>query len=411
MMKRYVLSLLGLMAVWQLAAQQYMYLWQSGEYTKLPLTEVAELPFSAGGSRLTVAGTTYYVSAIDSLTFTAPVLDTTGKVVVRYSGGTATVSVPASVSGVTYSVSGAHVTLTSTNVTDELEFVLQGASSAGSLTYTGSYKCKFYLNGLNLTSDKGAAINLQCGKRVELILQEGTDNVLCDAAGGTQKAALYCKGHLEVEGGGALTLTGRTKHALSTNEYLQLKRTTGAVTVLSAASDGFHAGQYFQMNGGVVKIANVKGDGIQAEMTTDLTDENNGQMIIKGGSLDIDIASADVKGLKCDKDLTLTGGQIRIHVSGAGSKGFGVDGNMTVSETDNPVDIDITAAGGVYTDPVYYTKSKCMGIKVDLDLTVSAGRITVVNTGAQSYGIKVDGTYYHRGGTVNAQVTAAAVGN
>lgn len=411
MMKRYTFLLLCLVAALQAGAQQYMYLWQNGDYTKIPLSAAAEMPFSAGGTRVSINGTTYYASLIDSLTFTAPVLDTTGKVVVRYNGNTATVSVPSTVSGVTYSVSGAHVSLTSTNVTDELEYVLQGQSSAGSLTYTGSYKCKFYLNGLNLTSNQGAAIDLQCGKRIELILHEGSTNVLCDAPGGTQKAALYCKGHLEIEGSGALTLTGRAKHALSTKEYLQLKRTTGSVTVLSSENDGFHAGQYFQMNGGTVKIANVKGDGIQAEMTDDATDENNGQMIIKGGNLDLDIAAADVKGLKCDKDMTISGGQIRINVSGNGSKGIGVDGNMTVNEADNPTDIDITATGGVYTDPIYWTTSKCMGIKVDLNLTVSAGRITVVNTGAQSRGIKVDGTYYARGGTVNATVDAASTSN
>lgn len=388
-----------------------MYLWRNGDYTKIPLNTSAEMPFSAAGTRVTIGGTTYYASTIDSLTFTAPVLDTTDKVVIRYNGNNATVSVPSSVSGVTYSVSGAHVALTSTNVTDELEYVLEGKSSAGSFTYTGSYKCKFYLNSLDLTSNQGAAIDLQCGKRIELILPEGTQNTLCDAPGGTQKAALYCKGHLEIEGAGSLTLTGRTKHALSSKEYLQLKRTTGAVTVLAAESDGFHCGQYFQMNGGTVDIANVKGDGIQAEITNDPLDEKNGQMIIKGGQLNLDIAAADVKGLKCDNDLTISGGRITIAVSGAGSKGIGTDGNMVVDETDNPTDINITATGGVYTDPIYWTTSKCMGIKVDLNLTVSAGRITVVNTGEKSKGIKVDGTYYARGGTVNATIEAASTSN
>lgn len=411
MMRRYTLFLLCLVAAVQLSAQQYMYLWRNGEYTKIALNDAAEMPFSAAGTRVTIAGTTYYASTIDSLTFTAPALDLTGKVVVRYQGGTATVSVPSGVQGVTYTVDGAHVSLTSTNVTDELEYVLQGASSAGSLTYTGSYKCKFYLNGLNLTSNKGAAVDIQCGKRVELILHEGSTNTLCDAPGGDQKAALYCKGHLEIEGAGSLTLTGRTKHALSSKEYLQLKRTTGAVTVLAAEGDGFHCGQYFQMNGGDVKIARVKGDGIQAEITNDPLDEKNGEMIIKGGKLDLDIAADDVKGLKCDQDMTISGGQIDITVSGAGSKGIGVDGNMTVNENDNPTDIQILATGGVYTDPVFLLTSKCMGIKVDLDLTVSAGRITVKNTGDQSRGIKVDGTYYALGGTVDATVDAAATAN
>lgn len=407
-MRRYTLFLLLLVAAIQLSAQQSMYLWRNGDYTRIPLSGAAEMPFSAAGTRVTIAGTTYYASTIDSLTFTAPELDVKDKVVVRYQGGTATVSVPSGVQGVTYKVDGAHVALTSTNVTDELEYVLQGQSSAGSLTYTGSYKCKFYLNGLNLTSNKGAAVDIQCGKRIELVLNEGSTNVLCDAPGGEQKAALYCKGHLEIGGFGTLILTGRTKHALATKEYLQLKRTTGAVIVVAAESDGFHCGQYFQMNGGTVKIDNVKGDGIQAEETKDPLDENNGEMIIKGGRLELDIPGDDVKGLKCDQNMTISGGQIDITVSGAGSKGIGVDGNLVINEDNNPTDINVLATGGVYTDPILLTTSKCMGIKVDLDLTVSAGRITVKNTGDKSRGIKVDGTYYARGGTVNATVDAAA---
>ncbi len=405
-MKRLFTLLTLLSLLLPAAAQQYMYLWQKGTYTRLSLAEVAEMPVTTAGTRITIGGTTYYTAAIDSLTFVNPDVYKP-KVVVTYNGNTASVEIPASVKGVTYTVDGAHVALTNTNVTEELDFVLQGTSSAGSLLYTGSYKCNIHLNGLNLTSDRAEAINIDCGKRIGLVLTEGTENVLCDAAGGLHKAALYCRGHLEVEGSGSLTLTGRTKHALGTNEYLQLKRSTGTIHVLAAEGDGVHAGQYFQMNGGNVTIhEGVKGDGIQAEATKDLLDELNGQMLFKGGVLTINLPGADVKGLKCDSLLSVLGGQMHITVTGDGSRGISTNGAMIVNETENPTNIYIRNSGNVYLDPVTLKDSKSTGIKVDLDFTIDAGTVTVEHSGNKSRGIKIDGNYYNNGGTVNAEIKA-----
>ena len=42
-------------------------------------------------------------------------------------------------------------------------------------------------------------------------------------------------------------------------------------------------------------------------------------------------------------------------------------------------------------------------------MTVGGGRIKVVNTGKESSGIKVAGTYTKTGGTVEAQVEAGVV--
>ena len=390
-------------------AQQYFYMWQDGNYTRFDRSQVGEMPFTVMGSYLNIGGVAYDVLTIDSLTFTAPVLDLSDKVVVRYAGNTASVTVPAGVSGVTYQIQGAHVTLTSANTVDELEYVLQGESSDGSLLYYGDYKCKFYLNGLDLTSAKGAAVDLQCGKRIELILQEGKDNYLKDCAGGVQKAALNCDGHLEIEDGGTLTVAGKTGHAIRSNEYLRIKRTAGRVVVTEAVKDGLHCGQYFQMNGGYVSVSGSQGDCIQAELTKNPQDEFNGQLFIKGGKLDLTVAGNDMKGLKSDRNMTISGGEINIKVPGNGSKGISSDVHLFVNETDAPVSIDIQATGDTFLDAATGDVKKCMGIKVDFNMTVGGGRIKVVNTGKESSGIKVAGTYTKTGGTVEAQVEAGVV--
>lgn len=370
-------------------AQEQIRIWQSGNDTRLTTTE---MPFSDDGSTFTVGDLTFDTSTVDSITVVHTVY-------VTFSGETATIDL-GHAPDVVATTDGAHVSIVSTNTKSELEFVLQGESSQGSLTYTGSLKCKFYLNGLNLTSDRGAAIDIQCGKRVDLILVSGTDNYLTDAAGGTQKAALYCKGHLEVEGSGSLTVKGNTKHAIASKEYMQLKKSTGSITVTGAVSDAMHVGQYFLMSGGSLNLTGQGGDGLQVEVVTlsddvtpDPDKEDNGQMYIKGGTITIEAAANDVKGIKVPGNLTVSGGTFQLVASGNGSKGISVAGNMLVNEDDNTTLMRIRATGGMYEDPETEEESRCMGIKVTGNLTVNAGTIQVSNTGSGSRGIKIDGTY------------------
>ena len=47
---------------------------------------------------------------------------------------------------------------------------------------------------------------------------------------------------------------------------------------------------------------------------------------------------------------------------------------------------------------------------VEKNLLVTGGTTTVTNTGKKARGIKVNGTYTKRGGTVNAVVVAFATG-
>ena len=395
-----IFSLLFLLAACSVAsAQEYMRIWQNGENVKVPLSEVT---FAEDGASFTAEGQTYQTSQVDSITFVHIIT-------VTWNGTQANVE-KGNVLGVDCSVEGADVVITSTNIHNELEFVLQGSSTNGSLTYNGTYKCKFYLNGLNLTSQKGAALDILCGKRVDLILNEGTANVLADAPNGSQKAALYCKGHLEVTGGGSLTVTGNTRHGICTKEYLEIKKSVGSITVNGAVSDGIHAGQYFLMKGGTVTVSGQKGDGIQTEILTlddDVTPnpdkEFNGQIFISGGTLNVTAAANDKKAIKSADKMTVTGGTFTILASGKGSKGISVARHLLVNEDDNPTVMQIRATGGVYEDEETEEESRCMGIKVTLNMAVTAGKIMVSNTGSKSRGIKVDGLYYQAAGaTVSA---------
>ena len=386
-----------LAAITAASAQRYMRIWQGGESTRVTLQDIV---YSGSGATFQAGGVTYRTSEVDSITIVK-------QVNVAFSGTTATVDLGNS-TDVTYAVSGAHVTLTNTNVTEEMEVELSGSSTDGSLTYVGSYKTKIHLNGVSLTSLQGAALDIQDGKRIDLILEDGTTNSLADATAGEQKACLYCKGHLEISGSGSLSITGNTKHGIATKEYLLLKKSTGPITIAKAAGDAIHAGQYFQMNGGTLAISGMAGDGIQAEITGDVSDELNGQVLVKGGSITMTVAADDTKGIKSDSLITVSGGTFDITASGAGAKGISSGTDMIINEDNNTTKITIKATGSKYTDPVTKESSRCMGIKVTDDLTISAGTVTVSKTYSSSRGIKVGGTYYAKGGTVTADVDATA---
>lgn len=375
------------------ASAQTIYICKNGSYTTKEISEGLEINSNE----------------CDSITFDVPKFGAP-TVTVKYSGSSVTVDIPAyAASYITSTVSGANVSITNTQVSgEETTYVVSGSSTDGSLTINGSYKMTVELDGLNLTSKSGAPLDLECGKRIDLILKDGTTNSLADAASSSVKAALYSKGHMEIKGTGTLNVSGNANHAIASKEYIEIKNSC-TINIVKAANDAMHIGQYFAMNAGTINIdENTKGDGIQVEVTNDASDENNGQMLFKGGAIYATISHEDCKAIKADSNITITGTYMSINANGNGSRGIQTDGNLVVGQEDGMTAISINAAGGKCTlaecaaDP-----HKCTGIKVDGDMTVKAGTIKVNNSGKKSKGIKVGGTYNKIGGTVDAIVEAA----
>ena len=180
-----------------------LYIWKNGIYNRFELGDI-----SFNGDAISIADETIPVNDIDSITFvqpeeTAVVTDT---LYICYDGATATVS-PQNVVGITTEINKAAVSIVNANTDREMTFVLSGESNEGSFVYDGEYKTCIRLAGVNLQSSTGAAIHIKCGKRIALELADETANFLSDATEDLgQKAALYCKGHLEVSRGGTLTV-------------------------------------------------------------------------------------------------------------------------------------------------------------------------------------------------------------
>lgn len=262
-----------------------------------------------------------------------------------YSGSKATVENPFFLNGVNVDVEGADVTVSNSNVTTEYTTSLSGETTNGSFTYNGDYKTTIELNGVSITSTKGAAIDIECGKRINLYLKKNTVNTLIDAANGKQKAALYCKGHMEIDKAGTLNVTGNAKHAISAKEYIQLKKSSGTINILGAKSDGIHCNQYFIAKGYTVNINNVSGDGIQAEMQT-LDDGESYEEDYENGTIQIvdgnfNITLTEDGGLETTEQSSDTPKSYKVYVAKTTGTNGGWGGNR----------------GGNYWNNIYLYKS------------------------------------------------------
>ncbi|MBQ4277306.1 MAG: carbohydrate-binding domain-containing protein [Bacteroidaceae bacterium] len=420
-----IITIMALVCSESLHAQN-AYVCHGYSYDTYAIADIGDMQFSANKDTVEICGETYEVADIDSITFSEPQFPT---ISIVYSGNSATVTIPSSITGVTCtSGTSSHVVLTSTNTTTEYLYTASGSSTNGSLTINGSYKMSLMLAGLTLTSGTGAAIDIECGKRIDIILKEGTTNTLADYAGGDQKGALYAKGHIELKGAGTLNVTGNCKHAICAKEYFIVKASVGTVNILAAKNDGIHCGRgekgsehnYFQMNGGTLNISGCGSDCIDSD--------DYGCVNIKGGTLKLDVSGTDAAGILCDSiykqsggDITFTaggqeskgihasysatfkGGTVKGTVSGAGARG--IRGKKVIKLTGTVknggallftgTDVELTVSGE------YYSTTQCVGILTDTTLEQTGGDLTITVTNSKAADIVATTRDTWTGGTRN----------
>ena len=327
-------------------------------------------------------------------------------VAVEYNGETAAIAVAGNVAQyLTITASGAHVNIEqSSELAEEITYTLSGSSEDGEFYMSGSYKATVELNGLTLTNanpvTSGAAVHIQNGKRIKVKVLEGTSNTLVDAASGSQKGALYVKGHPEFSGKGTLTVTGNVKHAIKSGEYITMKDAT--LKVLAAAGDGINCGQYFLMKSGVLDVSGVEDDGIQCDIddtevgstgeTADHEDEDSGNIYLEGGQITINTAGIAAKGVKSEGDLIVKGGVIDITTTGKGK--WDEEDVKTKAAACLGSDAKVVISGGTLT--LTSTGAGGKGINCDAAFELSGGEVTIVTKGA---------LYYHNGTTENTNYT------
>lgn len=373
------------------------YLWfnkTNGESAGIEITKVSKIAYQENSTDVVITTNDEKSTVIAN----ASLVDMThseaiDEVQIVYDGTNATVLNPFAFEGVTVEKDGSAIVIRSTS-DNEIVYHLSGSSTNGSFKIYSDKKYVLLLDNLTLTNGKGAAINSQSKKKCTMQLV-GTSN-LTDAKKYTttpddedEKGTIFSEGQIIFTGDGTVNVTGIKKHAIVSDDYVEIQ--SGTVNVVSAASDGIHANDYFQMTGGTYKSRATTGDGIDADA---------GYIKIKGGLIDIELTTADTKGLKCDSILTMTGGEVVLNVTADQAKGIRTKQLFTLSGGK----ITATLSGGVVVtdgDPSY-----CTAIKPD-SFVMNDGEINITHTGTAGKGISVDGDCTFNNGTVVISATGA----
>ena len=333
---------------------------------QFPAADAGTMPYTDGTS-VTIEHKTFAISDITRMYVDATEVDST-TVSVLYDGSSAKVYVAGDIAHlVTPTVSGAHVSIAqSSDVAEEITYSLSGTSSDGEFYMSGSYKATIELAGLTLTNPSGAAINITNSKRIQLSAKRNTENTLTDGSDGSQKACIYSKGQLQLQGNGTLNVAGKTKHAIKSASYVSIKNLT--LNINSAVGDGISCEEYPQMKSGTITIKGVGDDAIQVDLdgtdstgeTTDHEDEDSGNIYFEGGTLNLTVTADAAKGIKAGGDVRISGGSITI-----------------------------TQTGGIVADTdISYPTS----IKADGNIAVTGGTINITNTAAGGKGMSAEGT-------------------
>lgn len=276
--------------------------------------------------------------------------------------------------------------------TQEVDYILQGRSDDGGFKIYGVKKYNLHLNGVELANSAGAPINSQCKKRMRVFLLDGTSNTLSDASAyqvsgnEDEKGTLFSEGQIIFEGNGSLSLNGNSKHAICSDDYIEVR--SGNITVVSALSDAVHANDSVIVSGGSLSLNAVR-DGIDCDGSVKLLD----------GTVSVSATGDDVKGIKSGGNILFGGADVKITVPGNASKGVKSAGCMNIESGS----ITVEATGNALVvdgDPSYATCLKCDSI-----INVSGGTIVLNATGVAGRGMSADVDVNIKGG--NSAITCS----
>ena len=335
---------------------------------------------------------------IDSLTFAmvsngdttiigdSAAVDTTGMIHIVWNGATATVTNPYADAGITITTNGGHVTVKSTTTTlTNVVYNLSGTSSDGWLLFNKlSTPVILRLDGVQLTSHGTAAINIDKNQNAVLHLVAGTVNTFADADSNVDKAVVYGKGSLTLQGSGSLNITSSFANGLQGKRGVIVNGGNSTVSVTADTKKGVKSDMDFTMNGGkmniiasgsvVIDTAATYATGYDFSYCTgiktgDVDEGTVGNIVVNGGDLTISCPASNAGGrcLSSDYDVVFNGGHTVLTTAGAGR-----------------------AIGGTGINAVDGYASTC--ISADRSIIINAGHIDARSTGKGGRGLKADST-------------------
>lgn len=290
-------------------------------------------------------------------------------------------------------VNGADVTLLLNNM-GAVEVVAKGKTENGQLKIYGDSPVKLTLSGLNLTSDKSAAINVQSKSMLYLHLEDGKNNYIGDSKSRKDESyypegvvaddekrngALYCKGSVVFSGGGFLQLDGKKKHGVSVKSSLVVR--PGVTIAVNDVADNCFKAEGITILGGYIWAKTTAEAGKCLNSDADVT--------IKGGHLKLYTSGGSIydedendtsspAGIKSDGNVLIFGGEILCVSTGDGGKGLNVDGTLTL---EGGV-VNVVTSGGKYIyNAAQDLDSSPKGVKADGEIVINGGVLNIQVTG------------------------------
>ena len=336
---------------------------------------------------------------IDSLTFAfvsdgdttiiadSVAIDTTGMINIVWIGDSVSITNPYADSGIVITAVDGHVTVKST--TTELSNVvynLSGNSTDGWLLFNKlSTPVILRLDGLQLTASGAAAINIDKNQNALIHLVKGTTSILSDADSNVDKAVVYGKGTLTIQGSGSLTIFSDYANGLQGKRGVIVNGGNTSISVTADTKKGIKSDMDFVMNGGSLTVTAAGSIAVSTDSTSatgydfsyctgiktgDRDEGTEGNIIVNDGNLTVSCPASNAGGrcLSSDYDVVFNGGHTTLTTAGGGA-----------------------ALGGTGTNAVDGYAATC--ISTDRHILVYGGHIDARSTGLGGRGLKADSNF------------------
>lgn len=313
-------------------------------------------------------------------------IDTTQMVRIAWNGSSVSISNPFPDDSIKVSATGGQVTVKSkATAMNHVVYNLSGSSPNGSLLFDKlSTPAVLRLDGVQLTASGRAAVNIDKNQNIVMHLVQGSQNSFADADSNADKAVVYGKGSIALQGGGSLTVTSAYANGLQGKRGVVVAGGNTAVAVSARSAKAIKTDNSFVMNGGELQITasgtvtiDTSADyetgydmsyctGIK---TGDNEEESEGNVVVNGGTLTISCPASNQGGrcISSDYDVVFNGGSTTLTTAGAGA-----------------------TVGGTGTNAVDGYVSEC--IKADGNINIYGGTIDARSTGLGGRGLVADGT-------------------
>ncbi len=294
--------------------------------------------------------------------------------VITLSGSSATVK------GEGASVKGGTVTVTS-----EGDYLISGDFQDGSIVIDAdkSDKIRLILDGVNIMSSTGTAINVRQADKVFITLAKGSENVLSNTENSKisddADAVIFSKDDLTINGEGKLTVTANAGHAVVSKDDLVI---SGGSYTITSEKKAFDANDSIRIAGGTFSI-----DSGTDALHCETDDASKGFIYVADGTFSI---TAGTDGMDASGVIQIDNGTFRIKTGGgsanASTKKDGkFNGNwgswggrgrrMSTAEGDNAGIIGLSAVSGAGNSSSASSSAK--GLKSDSAVVINNGTVTV----------------------------------